>query len=299
MKKVLLASAWIALGWTAITLAATPAVSVKAWDQKTVQREWRFQYSPVTADMNMWLTHRVRLPNGQYRDETFSAWIKVDLRFGMAPLRAGEVEQFDVEARDMGMSGDDPVVYVQVRPRDSYYYYFPQQQSLVVRNGGISYVYLNMYASGRLRMPAPATVDHLSAAFTTPTSPVTFKWQDYGAQDNPGSVAEYRFRVGRITGPFSNDAVVAQGELGAASTVTLTSGGQYTQGATEWFQDGKKYRLVVWMRRKNSDAYTEDYGQAEWGSFTFSHGSGMLQAPVPVRIPLPQEKRFEALYPGR
>ena len=253
MKKILLASAWIALGLVSVASAASTPASAKSWERRTVERQWRFQYSPVTADMNMWLTRRVQLPNGQYRDEQFSAWIKVDLRFGMAPLRAGEVEQFDVEARDMGMSGNDPVVYVEVRPRDSYYYYFPQRQSIVVRNSGMSWVNVNMYPSGRTRQPAPSTVDKITVDFTTPAEPVTFKWQDYGAQDNPGSTAEYRFRVGRARG-LAPDAIVAQGELGTASTVTLTAGGQYTQGQPEWFQEGEKYRLVVWMRRKNSDA---------------------------------------------
>ncbi|MBI4869926.1 MAG: hypothetical protein HY816_23540 [Candidatus Wallbacteria bacterium] len=295
MKKALLASALVALGLATALSAATTA---KSWEHRTVKREWRFQYSPVTADMHMWLTKRVRLPNGQYRDEQFSAWLKVDLRFGMAPLRAGEIEEFDVEARDMGMSGDDPIVYIEVRPRDGYYYYFPQRQSLVVRNAGMSWVNVNMYPSGRVRAPAPATVDQMTVDLTTPDAPVTFKWRDYGVSDNPGATAEYRFRVGRTRG-LAPDVVVAQGELGTASTVTLTRDSAFAQGNPEWFQDGQKYRLVIWMRRKGSDAYSEEYGQAEWGTFTFKPGGVMLQAPAPARILLPRQERFQALHSGR
>lgn len=277
---------------------ASPAVNAKSWERATLRRDWRNPYGPMTANMSLWLTRRVRQPNGSYREERFTAWLRLDVRLNFAQLRAGEEEEFEVHARDYGFSGDDPIVNLDLRPIRTYYYYYPQQRNIVVRNTGSVWETLYAQAGPRMRVGAPATVDKMSVSLTQPTSPVTFSWRDYGAQDNPGATTEYRFRVGRAK-TFGNDVVVAEGELGSNAGVVLTPDSPYAQGHAEYFQQGEKYRLVVWMRRKGSDVYSEEWGPAEWGTFTFRQGTGSLAAGALATIPLPRQERFEALYRGR
>lgn len=302
MRKMFLSSVPVlAVILTACLLApeagAAPAGG-KSWERVTVKRDWRQQYSPMTASMNLWLTRRVRQPNGSYRDESFSCWLRLDCRINGAPLRAGEEESFEVQARDMGHSGDDPIVQVDIRPVTTYYQYYGQHRTLIIRHNGMVNESWYLTAGFRLREPAPATIDKMSVAFTTPASPVAFTWRDYGVSDNPGSVAEYRFRVGRTRG-LSPDVIVAEGELGTAATVTLTANSSYCQGHPEYFKMGEKYRLVLWMKRKGSDIYSEDWGSAEWGTFVFRQGSQMMQAPTAEKILLPEQEKFNKLYSGQ
>lgn len=277
--------------------AATGDVETASWERETVSRSWQDQYSPMTANLRMYLTRRVRQSDGRYRDERFHAWIRLDIRVSSAQLRTGEKEEFEVEARSWSHQGDDPVVDITVRATNAYHRYFREQKRIVVRNRGTNWERMSLYAGSRIREAAPTTVDKMTVNLTTPAEPVTFTWRDYAAGENPGTTTEFRFRVGRVRSVFQSDVIVANGDLGQQNQVSVTPDSSFTENHDEYFQEGKKYRLVVWMRRMGSDIYTEEWGDAEWGTFKFEQGQMVLEAGSEgIQFLLPEQEKFRALH---
>lgn len=256
---------------TVLLLAALVVPAAMAQDSTFVSRSWKNENAPMTASLSVQVPVTQVGPNGQTQVVYESRWVQVAVRVGSpAPLRLGEVEFFRVSVYTNG--GYSPTINVHVDP-DLVYHSYRGEFASTSGFGGPAHLYL--YHNGRIKNVPPATFTKVSAEFTTPDAPFTLGFEDFAVAENADAATRYAFTIKRAVF-LGSDKLVASGEIAAPAegrpAVVITPGCPFTQGAAEYFKDGKKYRVGLSLLRAGSAFYVDRFSPAATFEFTWKKG---------------------------
>ena len=269
------------------------------FDDTTVTRSWKNPSTYLNADL------RVDLPNdgGGYTPP-----LNLNVRIRISPsadLRLGEVERFKIEARvRRSEKADYHRVEVTFQPETYYHRYWRDTQVINVyaKKGEKAYEWVNFYVhhSGRIKTGAPATYENVKVDFTNPSAPFGITWKDFGFEENGSAPTTYKFAIFRAT--WFSTKLVAKGEVqrqdGEQQAVTIEQDGPYTQEADEWFEVGQKYWVFLLLKREGTQWYSDNYGAAFEGRFTYKEKEPRLVQPAKagsIEI-FKKRSRFDKIY---
>ena len=285
--------------WLCLVLVALPATGWSLdFDSKTVSRSWLNPSTYLTTSL------RLDLPSDG-SSYTPPLNLNVNLRISpSADLRLGEVEKFKIEAR---MRRSEKANYHRVevtfQPDTYYHRYWRDTQTFnVYAKSGKAMEWVNFYVqhTGRIKTGAPATFEKVTVDFTNPSEPFGMTWKDFGFEENGAAATTYKFAIFRAT--WTSTKLVAKGEVarqdGETQSVTIEQNGPYTQGADEWFKVGQKYWVFLLLKREGTEWYTDNYGAAFDGAFTYKEKEPRLVQPAKTGSIQIFKKRshFDELY---
>ncbi len=262
-------------------LFAFPAVSWSLnYDEETVSRSWKNPSTYLSASL------RLDLP-GDGSSYTPPLNLNVNVRISpSADLRLGEIERFKIEARmRRSEKADYHRIDVTFIPETYYHRYWRETKTINVyaKKDQKAYEWVNFYVnhSGRIKTGAPATYEKVTVDFTTPAKPFGIKWKDYGFTENGSAPTTYKFAIFRAS--WYSTKMVAKGEIarqeGEEQSVVIEQNGPYTQNADEWFEVGNKYWVFLLLKREGTEFYTNGYGDAFEGAFTYKEKEPRLVVP--------------------
>jgi hypothetical protein len=274
-------------------LAFTAIAEAGSMDTQWVARDWETPYTQMNT--RLWLTSTEK--------DSLNVYVSVVLT-DEAALRIGETEEWRVRGRVYSSSGQNHQVEVVLEP-SRYYHAYPAYLSRTVSvwGSGSQYVYFYVGNGGRIQDGAAPSIDKAKVDYTDLESPFTLRFRDFGFEENGSAPTSYQFTVSRLPSLVGSEKLVAKGELARVDAelqeVVVEKGGAFTQGAEEWFKEGKRYAVRVRVKRTGTPWYTDAYGDPFFGTFEWNSHSRTL---VPVQshglVEGPREASFERLHGG-
>ena len=292
----------VTLGLLVSLLLISSATSALAQERnyKIVSRSWKETGSgPISTVLPVMVPILETDQNGNPVTTIETRFINVAIHIDTpAPLRKGEVETFKLVGAATG-NPQSPDLLIGIESSNVFHHY---GQAVDTLGPNASSAQLRLTHTGRVPNTAPGTFNNVVVDFTTPAEPFKFSFFDFALIDNQDSTTTYEFEIKRSRW-FGADKLVAKGEInqpehGGLSSVEITEGCPYTEGAEEYFQAGRKYYILLRLKRNESPYYTDEYSEDMKFKFVFkdSYVGDLEPSLANTEKAKDQQKRFGHLH---
>ena len=267
MRKLLACGILVAL----LLAVGADCASAQFKNFKTVKRSWKETGSgPISTVLAVMIPILESDADGNPVTTIETRFINVAIYLDTpAPLRKGEIETFKLAGAATG-NPQSPDLLIAIES-DRVYHHYGQAVDTIGSSAGSAELHLTH--TGRIPSTPPAAFNNVVVDFTTPAEPFKFKFFDFALVDNMEATSSYEFVIKRSRW-FGSDKLVAKGEIaqpehGGLSAVEITEGCPFTDGADEYFQSGRKYYILLRVKRSESQFYTDEFSEEMKFPFVF------------------------------
>ena len=263
----------VTLGLLVSLLLISSATTALAQERnyKIVSRSWKETGTgPISTVLPVMIPILETGPDGNPVTTIETRFINVAIYIDTpAPLRKGEVETFKLVGAATG-NPQSPNVLIGIESSSVFHHYGQAVDTIGPSAGSAQ---LRLTHTGRVPNTPPATFNNVVVDFTTPAEPFKFSFFDFALVDNQEGTTTYEFVIKRSRW-FGADKLVAKGEIsqpehGGLSSVAITEGCPYTEGADEYFEAGRKYYILLRLKRAENSYYTDEFSEETKFTFVF------------------------------